>query len=121
MGGGAAVVSTLDAIWREINTPSGQTGPLDAAYRRAVIGMAHALLGAAFAGLLGWYGLGAAYLLGLAYWLAKERGDLRRGGDVRDGLEDAVMVSLGTFYGPWWWPLVMIGCGGYLMAVEARK
>lgn len=111
----------LDLIWQEINTPSGQSGPLDAAYRRAVIGMAHALLGAAFAGLFGWYGLGAALVMSTAYWLLKERGDLLRGGDVRDGLEDALMVSLGAWYGPWWWPLVMLLCGGYLMAMGARK
>ena len=115
------MVSTLDAIWAEINTPSGQQGPLGAAYLRAVVGMGHALLGAAFVAPLGLYGLPAAYLLGLVYWLAKERGDLRRGGDLRDGLEDAVMVSLGAFYGPWWWPAVMIGCGGYLMFMGARR
>jgi hypothetical protein len=111
----------IDLIWREINTPSGLTGPLDAAYRRAVVGMGHALLGAAFSGVFGGYGLGAAFVLALAYWLAKERGDLRRGGDVRDGLEDALMVSLGAFYGPWWWPAVMVMCGGYLMFMGARR
>jgi hypothetical protein len=111
----------LDLIWQEINTPTGQQGPLDAAYRRAVVGIAHAMLGAALVAPFGWYGLGAALGIALGYWLAKERGDLRRGGDLRDGLEDALMVSLGAFYGPWWWPAVMIGCGGYLMAVGARK
>jgi hypothetical protein len=111
----------LDLIWQEINTPTGQQGPLSAAYLRAVVGMGHALLGAALAAPFGWYGLGAALVLALVYWLAKERGDLRRGGDLRDGVEDALMVSLGAFYGPWWWPAVMIGCGGYLMAVGARR
>jgi hypothetical protein len=111
----------IDLIWREIETPSGQSGPLSAAYLRAVVGMGHALLGAALSAPFGWYGLGAALALALVYWLAKERGDLRRGGDMRDGLEDALMVSLGAFYGPWWWPAVMIGCGAYLMLMGARR
>lgn len=111
----------IDQIWQEIMTPSGQTGPLGAAYQRGVVGMAHALLGAAFVAPLGWYGLGAAYLLGLAYWLAKERGDLRRNGDLRDGAEDALMVSLGAFYGPWWWPGAVLALGGALMWLEARR
>jgi ABC-type glutathione transport system ATPase component len=50
----------------------------------ALVGMGHALLGAALAAPFGWYGLGAALALALAYWLAKERGDLRRGGEWRD-------------------------------------
>jgi hypothetical protein len=42
----------------------------------------------------------------LAYWLWKERGDMKRGGALRDGLEDTVGVWFGTYYGPWWWPFL---------------
>ena len=31
------------------------------------------------------------------------------------------MVWLGCFYGPWWWPVVVLLCGGYLMAMGARR
>ncbi len=92
-------------------------GPLNAAYTRAVIGIAHAMLGAALVPLAGpWI-----MVIPLTYWLAKESFDLKRGGGLLDGLEDTLMVWLGAFYGPWWWPVLMIGCGGYLMAMGAWR
>ena len=111
----------IGAIFAELATPSGQVGPLDLAYRRAVIGIGHAMLGAALVAALPGYGWPLGLALGVLYWLAKERGDLWRGGDIKDGLEDAVMVSLGAWYGPWWWPAVVLACGGYLMAMGARR
>lgn len=111
----------IAAIWAEIMTPSTFSGPLEKAYRRAVIGLAHAMLGAALVGALPGYGWPLGLALGAIYWWGKERGDLRRGGDLMDGIEDALMVSLGAWYGPWWWPAVMISCGAYLMAMGARK
>lgn len=38
----------------------------------------------------------AALVVGLGYWLIKERGDLKRGGGLRDGIEDAVFVAVGA-------------------------
>ena len=108
-------------ILAELRTPSNQQGPLHGAYDRAVQGLGHAMIGAALAGVLGWYGLAAGLAVALAYWLAKEAGDIGRGGDVRDGIEDAIMVWLGCFYGPWWWPMLMLGCGAYLMVMGARR
>ena len=102
-------------------TPSTFSGPLEKAYRRAVIGLAHAMLGAALVSAMPGYGWPLGLALGVLYWWGKERGDLRRGGDLMDGVEDALMVSLGAWYGPWWWPAVMLGCGAYLMAMGARK
>lgn len=111
----------IGVIFAELATPSGQVGPLDRAYRRAVIGIGHAMLGAALVATLPGYGWALGLALGVLYWLAKERGDLRRGGDLKDGIEDALMVSMGAWYGPWWWPAAMILCGGYLMAMGARQ
>ena len=59
--------------------------------------------------------MSAALSVALAYWLLKERGDLKRGGAVLDGLEDTAMVALGTYYGPVWWPPLMLACGGIVM------
>lgn len=111
----------LDDLFGEILTPSGQIGPLDAAYRRAVVGIAHAALGAAFCAPLGLWGLAPAMGLAAVYWLAKERGDLRRGGQVLDGAEDAVMVMLGGWYGPAWWPALVIGAGAVMMVSGAWR
>ena len=111
----------LSAIWSEIMTPSTFTGPLEKAYRRAVIGLAHAMLGAAAAGVFGGWGLAFGLAVAVAYWMAKERGDLRRGGALWDGMEDAVMVCVGTYYGPWWWPLVVLACAGYVMVMGAIR
>lgn len=91
----------FDEIARPSDTPP---GPLHAAYERAVVGMAHMALGGALASLLPleWAALGAVARLGVmaAYWLAKEAGDLRRGGTLADGIEDAVCVGLGCWIIP---------------------
>jgi len=107
----------LRRLLAELLRPGGNATP----YERGVVGIAHAMLGAALVWPFGGYGLGLGLLLAVAYWLAKEWGDLRRGGALRDGLEDAVMVSLGAWYGADWWPVSMILCGGYLMAMGARR
>jgi len=109
------------AIIAELLTPSTEVGPLDRAYRRAIIGIAHSLLGAGLVAVFHGYGWPLGLALGIGYWLTKERGDLLRGGAILDGLEDATMVSLGAWYGPWWWPGLIILCGGYLMAMGARR
>lgn len=109
------------AFFEEIDTPSNQPGPLHRAYQRAVTGIAHMVLGAALAAVLApdW-ALGALALrlvvVAAVYWLAKERGDLRRGGTLADGLEDAALVALGSLYpGPWLAPVAALAAGLYLM------
>lgn len=109
-------MTLLGSIWREINDPNG--GALGPQYLRAVTAGGHAFLGACFAQDMWWAGLAVAVI----YWLVKEWGDLGRGGTIRDGLEDTVMVWLGTFYvGPWWWPWLMVGCMAYIMAAGAWR
>ena len=111
-------------IWDDLLTP-GSDG--SAGYRRAVIGIAHAMLGAAMAApLMAWGGPEAALIapalraaVALIYSLVKEAGDLRRGGTLADGIEDTIFVHLGTFYGPWWWPLCMLAAGGAVWAFGA--
>lgn len=111
----------FDKILDELMTPTGQAGPASAAYNRAMSGGGHALLGACAAVLIGgwglWFGLGVA----VAYWLAKERGDLTRGGGIFDGIEDALMVWIGTAYGPWWWLFLMAAVMAYIMALDAVR
>lgn len=106
----------LRLIIAELQAPNG--GPLAGPYLRAVTAGGHALLGACFAVGGYWW---AGFAVALVYWLWKERGDLMRGGAVFDGLEDAAMVWLGTFYGPFWWPFLMIACMGYIMAAGAWR
>jgi len=109
-------------IWAELDTPTGQTGPLSAAYARAAGGVWHAVFGAALVATLGLgFGLATGLALALVYWLVKERGDLRRGGAIMDGLEDAVMVWLGAWYGAAWWPVLICGAGLYVMASAAWR
>ena len=114
-------MKTIDLIYTQIETPSGQPGPLDAVYLRTVTACGHAVLGAAFCAYLGAWGLALGLPLALAYWLAKERGDLRRGGGLWDGLEDTVMVALGAWYGPQWWPSMILGAMGYIMISGAVR
>lgn len=105
------------AFWAEIETPStAAPGPLHAAYERGVIGMAHMTLGAAGASLAApeWAACGAVARLVLVavYWLAKERGDLTRGGTLADGIEDTACVGLGCWtFSPW----AVLAVGGWLM------
>lgn len=113
-------MTLIDRIFRQIETPDSAAVP-SRAYTRAVIAISHAMLGASVCAWLGPYGLALAVPLALVYWLAKERGDLRRGGTVWDGLEDTVMVSLGAWYGAVWWPALVILCAGYIMAVATWR
>jgi L-asparagine transporter-like permease len=78
------------------------------------------MIGAALTALLGGNG-SSGFFFAFSYWIFKETRDLRRGGSFRDGVEDALMVWLGYFYGPWWWPMLMLVCGAYLMAMGARR
>lgn len=109
-----------DAIRRvvgELLTP-GAGSP----YVRGVIAIAHALVGAAGAATFGLYGSAAAIFVGLVYWIAKERGDLRRGGAWRDGVEDTLFVAMGALYGLWWWPLFILAAAGAIMlAAEVAR
>jgi hypothetical protein len=92
-------------------------------YQRAVIGGGHALVGAAIVAALpdAWIAAVAARaIIGAAYWMIKEAGDLKRGGDLRDGFEDAAFVWLGAYYGPWWWPLLVLGAMGCVMLTGRR-
>lgn len=93
------------------------------AYTWAVIALGHVMLGAALQGALGAAGALARLALTAVYWLAKERGDLRRGGTLKDGLIDAAFVGVGAFYaGPRWWPVVVmmtVACGALIK--EARR
>jgi hypothetical protein len=112
-----------DLILAEFDTPTGQIGPLDAAYRRAAGGVWHSVLGALMVAPFGIAGLAPALCIALAYWLVKERADLRRGGKFWDGIEDALCVSLGAWYGFWWWPLAICAAGVIILgsaAVRAR-
>ena len=97
-----------DDLWRDLMEPSEGTP-----YQRAVIGAGHALVGAALIAIVPVeYLVTARVGLAVIYWMLKEAGDLKRGGDLRDGLEDAAFVWLGAFYGPWWWPLLILGAMG---------
>lgn len=93
----------VSALIADIFTPSARD---ESPYLATLIAIGHAVLGAA----LPIWGAGpvAALRLGLVYWLAKERADLRKGGQWRDGLVDAAFVGLGAFYGAPWWPLLII-------------
>ena len=97
-------MTALRRLIREIMTPTDGSP-----YVWAVIALGHVMLGAAMQGALGWTAAGARLALALAYWWAKERGDLRRGGSLRDGLIDAAFVGVGAFYdGSRAWPVAVV-------------
>jgi len=111
-------------LWAELMRPSTlPPGPLHSAYERGVIGMAHALLGAALVAVLGpWLGAAIRFAIGLAYAATKERADLRHGGTLLDGIEDAAMVAGGAwFWGAWYWPILVLIWGGALMVSGAAR
>lgn len=97
----------VKSIWAEIVTPSKLNEP---PYYVMLIAVGHALLGASFAWVdFGVVLVGVRLLVPLVYWLWKERADLRKGGNVADGVIDAGFVALGTTYaGPWFWPPVIL-------------
>ncbi len=67
------------------------------------------MVGAALASILGAVSAAFRLFAALGYWFVKERSDLRRGGDFRDGLVDTAFVYLGCYYdGSWWWPVLVL-------------
>ncbi len=90
-----AIIATI----RDLSTPAVGTP-----YIRGVIWIGHAMVGAAFVSGFGLIGLFPALAIGVLYWIAKERGDLRRGGALSDGIEDALGVAMGGLYGFPHWP-----------------
>lgn len=117
----------VDAMIEELRRPTDvPQGPLHAAYDRGVVGIAHLALGGAVAGILwpvaGPWDAAARLCVAGAYFATKELADLRRGGTLRDGIEDAACVGLGLFYaGQWYAPAVAILIGVYLMARGAAR
>lgn len=111
----AMPLSDLRSILAELLTPSARD---ERPYLTLLIAIGHAVAGAA----LPVWGAGpaAALRLGLVYWLAKERADLRKGGQWRDGLIDTAFVAFGAFYGAPWWPLAII-TAAVLAAILTRK
>ncbi|MDH5796940.1 MAG: hypothetical protein OEZ19_00105 [Paracoccaceae bacterium] len=111
----------IDAIRRviaELKKPGYGGSP----YIRGIIGIAHSVVGAAMAEFFGVYGTGAALGIGAGYWYLKERGDLRRGGAWKDGIEDAIFVAIGAWYGTPWWPIAILAVGFAVMVrAEARR
>lgn len=87
-------MTALRRLIRTILTPSARD---EDTYLWALILIGHAMLGAALGDMLG--PVAAALRLGVAaaYWCAKERGDLSRGGDLRDGIVDALAVGAGVY------------------------
>ncbi|MDZ7904592.1 MAG: hypothetical protein U5N55_01500 [Cypionkella sp.] len=112
----------LFTLIRELMTPSGVSGPAGAAYLRGVVGIGHALLGAAIAvALPNWFGSIEPLVVLLLYWIIKEAGDLRRGGNKLDGIEDAAFVGFGAIYGPAWWPFAVLCLSLVAMVRGARN
>lgn len=96
----------MTALRRLIDIIATPSLPDEDGYQWALIGIGHVMLGAALQGAVGAAGAVARLMITVAYWLAKERGDLKRGGSWRDGLIDAALVGFGAFYdGPRWWPV----------------
>lgn len=98
------VLEVVRDLWCEVLTPS---PPDEKPYKFTVIAISHAMLGAVFSF--------AGLLFGFAYWFLKERDDLRRQGNLWDGLIDTAFVVIGTFYsGPIWWPISIMFSAGFL-------
>lgn len=117
---------TFARMLAELRRPSTlPPGAPHGAYDRMVIGLGHAMVGAALVvavwPLSGWGLMIARLGLALIYWMAKERGDLKRGGTVADGVEDTALVWLGAWYGPAWWPFAVLAAGLWLFWRGARR
>ena len=100
----------------ELMIPTDQeiAGSTSKKYRKLVRSVAHGVLGQAAMACLLWLGLAfwPAFLQVLGLYLAKEANDLRRGGDLVDGLEDVSSTLFAAFYyASGWLPLIMLVLG----------
>ena len=103
-------------LWAEINNPGG--GEFAAEHHRATTFAGHVMIGACFAGLGYWW---AGFVVAGVYYLIKEAPDMRRGGKLRDGIEDTAGVWFGTFYGPWWWPWLGLFATALIFVLAAAR
>ena len=89
------------------------SGTASRAYVRGVQGLGHGLLGLGLLAVLGGLGVvaGAAVRItaALVYWRLKEWRDLRRGGAMRDGIEDTGFVLWGLSHGILGWQVWSVG------------
>ncbi len=113
--------SFLQYAWRVLRLPSIGGTP----YERAVIAIGHVIVGAILASPFDVLGtIGAALFWMVLYWAVKELGDVSRGGDIKDGIRDALAVGLGALYpGPWWWALLAggVGVAAFYMGWRAQR
>lgn len=116
------MVGKLKRLVSELMTPTNQeiAGPTSKAYRKLVGSVAHGVLGQAAMICLGWLGLAfwPAFLLVLGLYIAKEANDLRKGGDLADGIEDAASTLFAAFYHASGWLPLMILLNGVMIAMR---
>lgn len=111
------MLESLKRVVAELMRPSNEQTP----YMRGVIAIAHAMIGGALSGAFGWHGTAASCAFFILYWIAKERGDLLRGGAWRDGVEDAIFVAMGPFYGAALWPAIVVMFSAAIMVIAEVK
>lgn len=103
---------SLRDLWDELSVPAGRE---QTPAGRLGTGVAHAALGAAAGAGLGALGAGhlaGTAIVGVVYLVGKEVGDMRRGGDWRDGLIDTAFVVLGAATaGAMWAPAAWLVAG----------
>lgn len=93
----------ITELIKEFARPGGSTTP----HHRGATFAWHSLLGGMIAlpfiliAGAAWGGLFPVAMVFAVYWLAKEYRDLTRGGDARDGLEDAIAVAMGAGGASW--------------------
>ena len=91
------VVIALKLIIAEIMTPSSK---FERGYMAGAIACGHYTLGlilVSFADIFLPYNIWTMVGLSVGYWIIKESRDLRRKGNVMDGLRDSAFVALGVF------------------------
>ena len=107
------IFESIKLVVKELFVPSEKD---ESPYTALVIGIGHAMVGAAIITMLP-ANLGAASVIGLTiarftiaifYWLLKESGDIKRGGNFLDGLKDSAWVLLGGWYGATFWPQLVL-------------
>ena len=117
------MIRIIRDFFKEVFTPSSSgAGRFHQQYDRAVVSMAHGVLGAAIVILAGLIGMVVPVALVVAVYALKEAVDIWNGGKFADSVEDTVSTAIGAMCaGMAALPVILLAMGAIIMIIAIAR